>query len=210
MAEEPQQDPGAEEEIAAILAVLAVGASVDATARSLAKVLKVPFEIAWEFLTRIGKAALASFTRSWPKSTPVAVTHRANLRYRAAFIRNALRRIAAAPDKQIAMQRELGFWKAHKRAQARRLKMAKRVSVAQKRWGSMLGWYSVMDARTSGECRAAHGRNFTVWGSDIPVIGWPGTVHPHCRCLPGPPHPGGKMVNDSLTVRRHGTTFYRR
>lgn len=73
-----------------------------------------------------------------------------------------------------------------------------------------LGWYAVLDKKTSPECRAANGKNFDPL--QPPAIGLPGTVHPRCRCVPGPPHPtnervGGPNVNraerDAL-IRRKG------
>ncbi|UTN91839.1 capsid maturation protease [Streptomyces phage Stuff] len=207
----PPEDDG--EMVEAILAILAVGAAVDATAKSLAVVLGVPFGIALEFLTALGKAALKAFRGATVKEkTPTAVglATRANLRYRAAFIIRALRRIMAAPDKKLALKRELEFWKGHLKANARRIAVARRIDWARGRYGELLGWYAKMDNRTSAECRAADGRNFTAL--EPPVIGYPGSVHLHCRCVPGPPHPGAKMVNDSLTVRRSDAAsgFHRR
>lgn len=211
----PEQDPqqqnqsATDEEIAAILAVLALGAAVDATAKALAGVLLVPLPIAGAFLAGIGAEALKAFTQSAKGTTARAIALRANLRYRAAFIINALRRIAAAPDWKTALKRELGFWKAHTTASKRRSTIARRIDAARKLYGDMLGWYATMDTRTSGECRAADHRNFNAL--QPPVIGYPGSVHPHCRCLPGPPIPGAKMVDDSLTVRRADSAsgFYR-
>ncbi|AWY07246.1 capsid maturation protease and MuF-like fusion protein [Streptomyces phage Araceli] len=212
----PEQTPPPEDDgalVEAVLAMLAVGASVDATAKSLAAVLAVPFAIALEFLHALGKAALKAFRGATVKEkTPTAVglAHRANLRYRAAFIIRALRRIVAAPDKKLALKRELEFWKGHLKANARRIAVARRIDWARGRYGELLGWYAKMDDRTSAECRAADGRNFVAL--EPPVIGYPGSVHLHCRCVPGPPHPGAKMVNDSLTVRRSDAAsgFHRR
>lgn len=209
--EQPPEDDG--ELTEAILAILAISASVEATAAALAVVLAVPVSLCLAFLTALGKAALKAFRRATVKPKAVTaegIADRANLRYRAAFIKNALRRIAKAPDWKIALKRELGFWKAHIRAGQRRKLMGKRVDFVAKRHGELLGWYAKMDDRTSAECRAADGRNFLAFTP--PVIGYPGGVHPHCRCVPGPPHPGAKMVDDSLTVRRSDAAsgFHRR
>lgn len=203
--EQQQQDETPEDDAAlveAVLALLAVGAAVDATAKALSVVLGVPLAIALEFLHALGKSALKAFrgVTVKPKTpTAVALAQRANLRYRAAFVIRALRRIVAAPDKKLALKREMQYWKAHLKANQRRVSVAKRIDWARGRYGELLGWYAVLDARTSGECRAADGRNFAALLP--PVIGYPGSVHLHCRCVPGPPHPGAKMVNDSLTVR---------
>lgn len=206
-----QQDDDALTE--AVLGLLAAGASVEATAAALAAVLGVASAVALAFLRALGGVMLESFKQATTAARPVSaagIAAAANLRYRAAFIKNAVRRIAAAPDKKLAIARELTFFKAHLVAGKRRLLMGKRVDVARGRWGDLLGWYAKMDARTSAECRAADGRNFEVLAP--PVIGYPGSVHPHCRCVPGPPFPGAKMVNDSLTVRRSDAAsgFHRR
>lgn len=209
--EQPPEDDG--ELTEAILAILAISASLEATAAALAVVLAVPVSLCLAFLTALGKAALKAFRRATVKpkqTTAEGIADMANLRYRAAFIKNALRRISKAPDWKIALKRELSFWKAHIRAGQRRKLMGKRVDFVVKRHGELLGWYAKMDNRTSAECRAADGRNFLAFTP--PVIGYPGGVHPHCRCIPGPPHPGAKMVDDSLTVRRSDAAsgFHRR
>lgn len=58
----------------------------------------------------------------------------------------------------------------------------------------LLGWYAVLDDRTSRDCRLANGRNFDP--KRVPRIGFPGSVHPACRCRPGPPHPTRLRVED--------------
>lgn len=209
-----EQSPEDEGEVTeAILALLAVGASVEATAAALAAVLAVPVSMCLAFLLALGKAALKAFRGATVKPKQKSaewIADMANLRYRAAFIKNALRRIKAAPDWKVALKRELGYWKAHIKAGQRRKLMGKRVDFVAKKHGELLGWYAKLDDRTSGECRAADGRNFKAFTP--PVIGYPGSVHPHCRCVPGPPHPGGKMVDDSLTVRHSDAAsgFHRR
>ncbi len=214
MTEQQSPPPDDEGELTeAILALLALNASMEATAAALSAVLLVPVSLCLQFLQALGKAALKAFRRATVKpkeKSAEKIADLANLRYRAAFIKNALRRILAAPDKKLALKRELDFWKAHIRAGQRRKLMGKRVDFVAKRHGELLGWYAKMDDRTSAECRAADGRNFLAFTP--PVIGYPGGVHPHCRCVPGPPHPGAKMVDDSLTVRRSDAAsgFHRR
>lgn len=209
----PQGSPDDDALTDAVLALLAVDAGVDATAASLAVVLAIPAAVALAFLRALGAKVLSAFkqaTLAPAAGSAVGITAAANMRYRAAFIKNALRRIAAAPDVKIALKRELGFFVAHVDAGKRRKVMGKRVDFARGKYGDLLGWYAKMDKRTSAECRAANGRNFEALVP--PVIGYPGSVHPHCRCVPGPPFEGAKMVNDSLTVRRSdaATGFYRR
>jgi hypothetical protein len=68
---------------------------------------------------------------------------------------------------------------------------------AARRHGLVLGWRAVMDARTSAECRRADGKNFSV--ASRPLIGWPGSVHPHCRCRPVAAFAGAGFVDDVVT-----------
>lgn len=210
----PKEDGSAPDALVeAVLGVLAVGAPVAATAAALAAVLGVAVGVALAFLGALGAAVLASFTHATAGGRPTTaagIAAAANLRYRAAFIINALRRIAAAPDMGVAIRREVDFFHAHLRAGERRLVMGRRVDAMRRAHGDLLGWYAKNDARTSAECRAASGRNFLALSP--PVIGYPGGVHPHCRCLPGPPFPGAKMVDASLTVRRSDAAsgFHRR
>ena len=65
---------------------------------------------------------------------------------------------------------------------------------------ALVGWKAVMDSRTSAECAAANGKNFPA--DRPPVIGWPGAVHPHCRCVPTKPYAGAGMVDESAAVAR--------
>jgi hypothetical protein len=58
--------------------------------------------------------------------------------------------------------------------------------------GNLLGWNTVIDERTSAECRAADGKNY--YATAMPDIGFPGSVHPACRCYPSGPHPGGRLL----------------
>ncbi len=143
--------------------------------------------------------------------TATLITRRQNTMYRVAFWLASSRRLARAAKvgadafkRQVAQERI--YWGMHRQADGKRTKAASLVtkvagSVASGDSPLMLGWYAKDDERTSAECRAAHGRNFLV--AKPPVIGYPGAVHPHCRCVPVPPYPGAKMVDDSLTVRRH-------
>lgn len=207
---QPQPQPGqaSDDEISAVIGLIATGAALGAVATALAGFLKVPLTAAVGALGIVGAGTLASFKQDMPSDGssgvgtsggPVAIERRANLRYRAAYIINAARRIAGASDKKAAVARERTYWAGHQRASARRTKMAKRMAAATRKFGPVIGWYAKMDNRTTAECRAANGRNFLA--AQPPVIGYPGTVHMHCRCLPGAPHPGGKMVDASTTVQ---------
>lgn len=115
--------------------------------------------------------------------------------YRSAYLLNAAKRI----DRQMrvkglrtAVKDERRFYKQHRDAQSRRTEAARVVDVAAQAFGPTLGWYAKNDGRTSAECKAAHGKNFPV--GRRPAIGYPGTVHPHCRCAPGAPFEGAGML----------------
>lgn len=132
--------------------------------------------------------------------------HQHNLIRRAAYLATASRRLTSAarlgPEAQLrAVTVERGYLQRHLAADAGRMIAARTVAATARQlekrarrdpvgftWNGLLGWYAVMDERTSAECRKANGRNFDP--TNIPPIGLPGTVHPHCRCKPGPPFPG--------------------
>lgn len=124
------------------------------------------------------------------------------VRFRAAFLLNSSRRIEDAwakgtPPAEQA-KREIRYWALHHQAAANRLERAREVDVASQAFGRLLGWYAVDDDRTSVECRRADGNNFRA--DQRPMIGWPGTVHPHCRCRPGLAHAGGRMVDQVVSA----------
>lgn len=117
--------------------------------------------------------------------------------YRAWYIVNAVRRLeraeAKGPEAFVkAREREAQFFQWHLRAMHNRVNSAAAVDDAAGRYGLLLGWRAVMDVRTTLECRAANGKNFRA--DKEPVIGWPGSVHPHCRCVPVGPFPGAPVI----------------
>lgn len=91
-----------------------------------------------------------------------------------------------------SIARERRYYGAHLEANWQRATAAIRVDQASWAYGDVLGWNAVHDAHTSAECRAADGKNFLA--AVMPAIGWPGSVHPHCRCYPGPAHIGARML----------------
>lgn len=140
---------------------------------------------------------------------PVRAQARHELLRRGAYLLNAARRLSAGlRDGQLgsALATERTYLAQHRAAVDHRMLAAKQVAgqvlagVAQ---DGMLGWYARMDERTSAECRAANGRNFNP--AKIPVIGYPGAVHPACRCLPGPPHEGAAHLEGSGPAARINT-----
>lgn len=127
-----------------------------------------------------------------------------NLLRRAQFVVSSARRVTAdlsaarsrgeslAGALQQAMTRERRYYGQHLMAGWNRMKAAAQTDQAARDYGLTLGWYARLDKVTSAECRAADGKNFR---ADImPAIGFPGMVHPNCRCVPGRAHAGAPML----------------
>jgi hypothetical protein len=138
---------------------------------------------------------------------------RANLLRRAQFAVSAAQRlsqdvsransarqsVAAALDRGVTRERR--FYAAHLMAIWGRQKAGAQADSAAMDHGDLLGWYTVRDKKTSAECKQADGRNFYV--DHEPLIGYPGAVHPNCRCYPGEPFPDGAILpSHGLTLRR--------
>lgn len=132
-------------------------------------------------------------------SAPIRAVHRQNLIRRAAYLVKAARRLttaAKAGQLRQGLQTEQKFLAEHLDATRKRVLAGREVAqVAQQTQNPdrLVGWYAVLDNRTSPECRRANGANFRF--DQIPLIGFPGAVHPHCRCKPGPAHATNRMVD---------------
>jgi hypothetical protein len=214
--QQPQQTPSQRDRqiIAGIAAILAAGVATSAAMSTLTALL-APLRInpaaargAYQVAIRVtGKGS-----RSTTAGPAEKATRQAADTYRAAYILAAARRIndavsaAGGPAAQraaltAAIQRETRYAGQHVHAQANREASARAVDVASARVGKaqpdgtrLLGWKAVMDDRTSAECRAANGRNFSA--TRPPAIGLPGAVHPHCRCKPVKAYAGAGLVDD--------------
>lgn len=95
-----------------------------------------------------------------------------------------------------AWENEERYFQLHKRAEERRLRSALHIDVTaatlSDRSKGLLGWYGILDERTTPTCRWAIGRNFEA--DKMPSVGIPGAVHIACRCTPGPPRPGAPLI----------------
>jgi pyruvate/2-oxoglutarate dehydrogenase complex dihydrolipoamide acyltransferase (E2) component len=104
---------------------------------------------------------------------------------------------AAAAERRYAAQ--------HVAAQRGRIAAAAAVDRAARENGQpgartvLLGWY--LGRRPDGtepdhtpECELAAGTNFRA--TQMPAIGWPGSVHPTCYCRPGPAHVTARSTYD--------------
>lgn len=138
---------------------------------------------------------------------------RQNLLRRAQYLLAASRRLTRdlgvrpAPEQVIdAVRKETRYLRQHLHAVGVRSEAADAADAmastvggtdpTTRRPGVVLGWQATLDERTSPECRAAHGKNFLL--TQLPAIGLPGAVHPHCRCRPRRPWPTRKLVGGGL------------
>lgn len=217
MAEPEQEQPppsAAEQAVIAALAILLASAGSMAPAAILLALLRIlrPFGIdrapAWTAFKIVRSVPRPRIWRSFGvRPGPAARAARAQeATYRAAYLLNASRRlqaaVAAGEDLGAALNRERAYATAHQRAAQNRAQVASDVDDSSRLWGPVLGWYTVLDDRTSKDCRRANGKNFLA--AVPPRIGWPGSVHPHCRCRPGPPH-ATRVSVDGGTLRPPAT-----
>lgn len=93
------------------------------------------------------------------------------------------------------VERERRYYQQHLDAMRQRAIAAAEVDMAVLEYGPILGWKAVLDSHTSAECRAADRSNF--YAARPPYIGYPGAVHPSCRCKPVAPWPGGRLLPGS-------------
>lgn len=194
----PQEQADA---VAAVAVVLASRAALAVLVDLLATVLSP-----WGIGLAAAKQALSLTRRTPVRPRTGALTKSAGARRwteglelhrRAAYLVNAARRIQADLDagrtEREARVAESRFARAHDDAVRKRAQVAARTDAAVDLFGQTLGWFAVLDDRTDSECRRLHGRNFRVQMPPL-VHGQrvlPGMVHPHCRCMPGPPHGTG-------------------
>lgn len=210
----PQQpDTGTEAAMVTTLAGLLLTA---VSVAAILEALKLRFTIGRD-LQRGLAAALGIVMSSPPPVTGVigaasAQTSRMNLARRAQFVLSAGKRLAGdvrqarAQGKPVAralldgLARERRYYAQHVAAMWQRATAAGKVDMEAAVHGDLLSWNTVLDGKTSAECRAADGKNFHA--SAMPVIGYPGSVHPHCRCFPGPPRPGAPLLPSRGRIRR--------
>lgn len=187
-----RKQPSEGKAVAAIAGALAIGASAQATAASLSPVLGIPTPS----LLPVLLIAMSRPIRFAPNATPLPTTsatlesEKLEATFRAHYVLQAAKRLEAAREagtpRRVAIERERQYFNQHIAAVANRFKSAQQVDQAAQEHGPVLGWYAKMDTKTSAECRAANGKNFTV--TSMPPIGYPGAVHPHCRCRAGRRH----------------------
>lgn len=205
----PVQTPSKTQQLLQLIAAALVLYGTYKAAAAALKAAFLPFKVGVEALEAAIKIAMAlSYhlgTGVWTTVISVEVTPELLMRrqvtlYRAAYVKQAAQRIQQDLDAGVSLEeatrKEARFAQMHLYAQQARVAAAKQVQAAQKRYGDILGWYSVMDSRTSPECAAANGHNFSAL--KMPVIGYPGAVHPRCRCHVGPKHQSTLTVDEAI------------
>lgn len=197
-----QQDA---QQVAIIAGALAVGASAQATAASLSPLIGVPVPVLLPLLViALSKPIQYAGIATLPSESATSESAELEATYRAHYILAASRRVqravAAGESREDALRRERVYFNQHIEAVSNRKRAASAVDKARARYGDDLGWYAILDARTSPECREANGKNFNA--TRIPPIGYPGAVHPHCRCKPGRKHATSQTVYSVRPDRR--------
>lgn len=190
-ADQQQQPEGQGQAILAALTLLLLAQlSADALSRTIAGLL-VPLGFP---AAAVGQATALILELPPPDVdvSPETAAHamaRTAAARRAMYLLEAVRRLASGGS----LADEKRFFDLHRKAEKARREAAKQVDAAAAKFGPVLGWRAVMDSRTTPECKAAHGHNFRA--AVPPAIGYPGTLHAgNCRCLPGAPFPGAKML----------------
>lgn len=166
-----------------IAGALATGASVQAMAAVLSPEIGIPKDVLRRALTIATSRPIRYSVTVIASATASAESQSLESHYRALYVLNAARRLESAKDPAAALEAEKRFFNQHIAAVGKRRESATTVDKAQHRYGDLLGWHAKMDNRTSAECRAANGKNFNA--TKMPDIGYPGAVHPFCRCKPG-------------------------
>lgn len=222
----PQQSPEgqpppnqSQRDLIAALAVALAGAATVAAAVAAVLPLLLPLG-----LPRGGVVVLVTWVVRVPPARPTrtgrrpsggagpSATQRASRAvwaYRAAYLAAAAQRVADAVNRaqaaegvstddalKAALKAERRYFTQHRQAEKARAAAADQVDAAAARYGPVLGWAAVLDEHTSRECRIADGGTFTA--AAPPVIGYPGAVHPACRCRATAPLPGAPTVNAKL------------
>lgn len=134
------------------------------------------------------------------------------LYFRAAYIVAAAQRLDADLKRKLPLRQALAkekiYQRQHEKARRNRQETATQIQKQAKTWGPLLGWYrDPLSEHSESECRDAHGHNF--YANEGTVIGFPGSVHPHCHCKAGPPWPDGGMVNDHVRLHKVVNRTYR-
>lgn len=209
MAEEaPQQTPPPEQpeddgpSVLAVLVLLLSGKALADAVGSLAKTLAIAPIKALGILLAVNYKP-ADPPKPGKLNTAEKAARLGNLKFRATFIVKAAKRLTDVNDPaemKAILKKEKEYFKMHRDASARRIQSAKMSDRYSNLYNTpVLGWYAVLDDRTSPDCEYLDGKNYEALNP--PGNLHPGSRHPHCRCLPGPP------FADAPTVRKLPARF---
>lgn len=222
--------------LSALVAAIIAGWALSKVAGILRQAQDVePDTVRW-LMVQTQFVQLLSLSELPPTASPLANQRRQNAFRRATYILNATRRMTTAfrqaasvkqdehgrwPDGRTpgsiigaAWKKELNNMRAHIAATHKRNEAAIQVNRTWQSLGKprLLGWRAMMDDRTTAECRAANGRNFDP--TRVPPIGYPGAVHPNCRCRAVRPFrtdlrvedlPNPRMMFDGVVAAANGS-----
>lgn len=208
----PQPAPGDDPAVQHVADLLLAGGAAVLTAAAIYRLLRRLHRPVSLTAVTLATVLTTRGTNHEPRmvgSSAVARAQRTREAYfRAAYLINAATRIttsmAGGTPGRDALRRERVYWRAHEKARQARMQGAAHVARKAEMFGPLLGWYTTRDDRTTPECRAANGTNFSALRP--PVIGWPRTLHGGtCRCDAGPPFANGRTT-DEATGHLHGLT----
>lgn len=201
----PQQDPAQDTALAIAIGTVLVSATSAAVAvgtlGSYLAVTRIPRQAMYLALD-IAMSHPPGQTGFYGPAT--MAMERANLQRRAMFVLSAAKRIGSdivaarsqgrsvADSLAASLKRERRFYAQHLLATWQRSQAGAQTDSAAMTYGLLLGWHTVKDTRTSADCLAADGKNF--YADHMPLVGYPGAVHPHCRCQAGAPFPGARLL----------------
>lgn len=187
----PQQPPGDTTDdaiITALVAAILAGWALTKIHDLLTKLHHVEPDTVDYMLHKTIFAKLLTMDTYTPTDPILAAQRQRNIHRRAAYIVNAVRRMNTAltthqaPTIRATWNQELNHLAAHLQANHKRNESAINLARRWKHAGhpDLMGWQALLDGNTSPECAEASGRNFDP--TVVPTIGYPGSVHPHCRC----------------------------
>jgi hypothetical protein len=208
-----QQDDGLDDTalavaVAALLAGTAVTAAYAGSVAGMLALLKARFALSSAALQALG-SVLSMVTEQPPAvsggtGAASAATSRVNAARRAQYVLAASKRVLGAAREARAkggsvpgaiaeaLATERRYYLMHLAAMKNRANAAAMTDKAAAKYGKILGWNTKIDGKESAECRNADHRNYRA--AKMPQIGYPGAVHPYCRCFPGPAWPGAPML----------------
>ncbi len=141
---------------------------------------------------RRGRSVPSSATA--PRGSAVVLMALEELGYRARWAANAINRIADAEDKQKAVEDERRHFALHLATSEKRREGRLINAAAASTYGPLLSWHhGPVTARSRPHHVKADGANYRIDSIPEETGAFPGVL-PHCKCYPGPPIPGARVM----------------